>query len=112
MDLLMEQSTRLGACSVSGSSAAAATSPTCAQLFPDTECLRIPILVRGHYRHNRHRTSQFRRSQFETPQTQRVSNPTGERWASRQAAPAALASSRLRRSLCPAQFLPPSPPPC
>ena len=57
----------------------------------------------------RHRTSQFRRSQFEPPQTQRVSNPTGQRWASRQAAPAALAASRLRRSFCPAQFLPPPP---
>ncbi|KAM7247730.1 hypothetical protein CapIbe_001683 [Capra ibex] len=43
MDLLMEQSARLGACSVSGSSAAPATSPTCVQLFRDTECLRIPI---------------------------------------------------------------------
>ncbi|XDA73111.1 hypothetical protein R6Z07F_003393 [Ovis aries] len=46
MDLLMEQSARLGACSVSGSSAAPATSPTCVQLFRDTECLRIPISCR------------------------------------------------------------------
>lgn len=53
MDPLMEQSTGLRACSISGSSAAAATSPTCEQLFPDTECLRIPISVRGQYRHNR-----------------------------------------------------------
>ena len=53
MDPLMEQSTRLGACSVSGSSAAAAMCLTCTQLFPDTECLHIPISVRGHYRHNR-----------------------------------------------------------
>ena len=53
MDLLMEQSATLGACSVSGSSAAPATSPNCVQLFPDMECLRISILVRGQCHHHR-----------------------------------------------------------
>ena len=53
MDLLMEQSARLGACSVSGSPAAPATSPTCVQLFLDTECLRIPFSVRGQCHHPR-----------------------------------------------------------